>query len=139
MRARTSEHLLKCRRARRTALVICGAFFSGAYAGQSSADVPTKEAGEYITVDDLLSAETLADAWFAPTGSAVMFARTRAAKDVGQRGFADASVGSTRLFVVDGAAAPEEIVSPGLVVSYVMGQPWAPDGSGVLTLSILLL
>lgn len=102
---------------------------------QSASDAAEKAAPRHITVDDLMTAESLGAAWFSPDGAVVLFARSRPASEIRQKGFVDESVASTRLFLAAAGSSVHEATLPDTVFSSIMGQPWSPTGAGSLLLA----
>lgn len=106
-------------------------FGAGACRGESAgAPVP-------VTLDDLLHAESLGEAVFAPDGHALAYMRDTSIASEPTRGFDDASLVRERVFVTssDGGGRREIVPPAGVRWRLLHDKTWAPDGSGILLLA----
>jgi hypothetical protein len=89
-----------------------------------------------ITVEDLLGATGLGDAWFSPDGRSLAYSSEISSNQIVATGYTDPSLFRQQVFVVELAGGvAQQIVPPrGSSLRVAAGQAWSPDGSRLLLL-----
>jgi dipeptidyl aminopeptidase/acylaminoacyl peptidase len=114
-----------------------GASITGSCAVPAAATAPDDSV---LTVEDLLHAESLGNAWFSPDGARVLFARERAVIDVADRSYDDPQMANQRLYVFERRSGRTHEIAPpaNATLTFIDTEsPWEPNGRGVLLICVV--
>jgi len=102
----------------------------------SAASAAVADEATPITVEDLLGATGLGDAWFSPDGRSLAYSREISSNQIVTTGYSDPSLFRQQVFVAELAGGAEQQIVPprGSSLRVAAGQAWSPDGSRLLLL-----